>query len=219
MSDKKKNIYLSIGIIFLGLLIITATYAYLIVSLNVTNGNYLHGTACFDINYDITNDDATTNITGTLFPSSSPKGGLSGNVSIGIDESCNINATGDIYLQVTDVSSILTNIVLAHCENSKTLRTLTDYTTSSTCTSQTDGIWVTNGTALKYAVYSDASYYPLKVGYITGTGSINLYGNFSLNTTLTKYYVYIWLDGNLADNSYASLQFDGYIYADAMQVG
>lgn len=216
-----KNVYLIIGIIVFVLLIIGGTYAYITLAVNVTNGSYVANTTCFTIDYDITNDDGSSPITGTMFPSSSANGGLTGRVSLKVNNSCNVNGMGTLTLNVTSVNSTLIQTVAAHCENSQTLNTLTDYRTSSTCTAQTNGKWVTNGSALKYAVYNTnsvtSSTIPLSVGYVNKTGSIKIYDNFEITDTLSTYHVYIWLDGNLSDNSYANLPFDGNVSASAIQ--
>lgn len=212
MVSKKKAIYIFILIVILGLLLIGGTYAYLISSLNVTNGNYVHGTACFDIKYE---NDTGSMINGVLFPVSSYDDGVSGSIAIGMDANCETNVNGNIYMNVVSASSTLVKTVSAHCENSKTLETLTNYTNSSSCTAQTNGKWVTNGTALKYAFVKENSTEPYLVGYINGTGKTTLQSNFLLSTTTERYYLYIWLDGNLSDNSYTSLQVMVDMTADA----
>ena len=58
----------------------------------------------------------------------------------------------------------------------------------------------------------------LSVFNIVGSiGDIDLYTGFSLSHTATTYHIYIWLDGNLADNDYVNLPFSGYIHASATQ--
>lgn len=216
-----KNIYLIIGIIVFVLLIIGGTYAYMTLAVNVTNGSYVVDTTCFDIDYDVTNDDGTLPISGDMFPSGGPVGGLSGKVSLKINDNCSVEGVGTIMLNVVDVSNTFIQTVAEHCENSVTLSTMTDFTTSSDCTAQTNGIWVTNGSALKYAVYDTNSVtnntVPLSVGYVNKTGSIDIYDNFSITESSVTYYVYIWLDGNLSDNSYAGLSFDGNVSVSALQ--
>ena len=221
LNYKERNIRFIIGIIIIILLIIGGTYAYMTLAANVTNGSYVAGTTCFVIDYDITNDDGSSPIAGTMFPSSSAGGGLSGKVSLKINNNCNVNGVGTLYLNVTSADSTLIKNVSNHCENSQTLQTMGDYTTSSTCTAQSNGKWVTSGSALKYAVYNTnsvtSSTVPLSVGYVNKTGSIKIYDNFSITKNLSTYYVYIWLDGNLSDNSYANLPFVGNVSASATQ--
>lgn len=214
---KRKNVFISIFVILIGLIIAGATYAYLSLAADITNGIIIGETPCFIVNYDISNGDGTSNITGSLFPSMTYRGGLSGVVSIGIDQSCDITGVGNIYMNVVSVGSALTKTVSAHCENSTDLSTLTEYTTSSSCT-DANGIWVTSGTALKYAFYNSTIADPVKVGYITGAGEITLNSNFTLSDPPIQYYVYIWLDGEISDNSYSSSSFNGYIHSDVTQV-
>jgi len=72
--------------------------------------------------------------------------------------------------------------------------------------------------ALKYAVYDNLDSDPIASGSITSKGDKLLYGNFPLSGNEKKYYVYIWLDGNIADNDYANIPFDGYLHATAEQI-
>lgn len=236
IDNKKKLIYLSIGVVILILMVVGATYAFYTMSINVTRGNYNTVTTCFDIDYSYANDDTVVedgvdneSITGTLFPSNNPVDGLTGRVSLKIKDECAVEGIGDLKLNVSDVSDVLVQIVEPHCENKNTLETLTNYTSQNECNKRPDTVWVTNGTALKYAVYDTnnivvGTTLPLSVGYINSTGSFLLYDDFemlkiykdeSINYT---YYVYIWLDGDVSDNSYTSLVFDGYINATVEQV-
>lgn len=208
-------------IVLFVLLVAGGTYAWITMSANVTNGNYNASTTCFLIDYDIKNADGTSPITGTLIPSSGASGGLSGKTSMKIKSTCMVNGTGTLSLNVVSADSIFFQKVAAHCENSKNLKTMPDYKNSSTCTAQTNGKWVTNGTALKYAVYDSSNItsnsIPLSTGYITKTGDMEIYDNFALTKTATNLYVFIWLDGHVSDNSYANLAFNGYIHASAVQ--
>lgn len=72
--------------------------------------------------------------------------------------------------------------------------------------------------ALKYAVYEDETEEPVAAGVIDTNGEIDLYDNFVLPRTFYKeYYIYIWLDGTIADNSYANIPFSASIKASATQ--
>lgn len=71
------------------------------------------------------------------------------------------------------------------------------------------------GGALKYAVYTGTT--SLGTGTITATGAKLLVDNRPLTTTATTYNVWLWLDGSMADNSYAGKAYVGYIYATASQ--
>ena len=159
---------------------------------------------------------------GTLFPSTEITGGLFGSLAMGVNSACNITGTGTIYLHVGTESSVtLLRKTDGHCENPTTLETLTSYTSSNECL--TDGNkWVTDGSALKYAVYDNATGtgVPLSVGYITGGDigeDISLYTGFDVNSTNNRYYMFIWLDGNLTNEDYEDLPFSGYIHASVVQ--
>lgn len=162
-------------------------------------------------------------ITGTLFPSAGPSGGLSGRIKINVNESCNVTATGTLYLNVdSGTSTTLVQTVADHCENKTTLETLNDYTTSAECTADSSRMWVSTGTGLKYAVYSnaDATGTPLNVGYITSSDigrDIPIYSDFTVDKTASSYYIFIWMDGYITDSTYTELPFGGYIHASVLQ--
>lgn len=223
VSTNKQTLFLVFGILLISMLIIGGTYAYLTWGIDVVNKNIVSSTTCFDIVYAIENDDNSTPITGTLIPSSGPGGGLSGKISMGISDSCKqIDGYGSFYLDVSTGSDILFQTVDAHCENSQTLRTLVDYTDQESCEAQTNGVWVTTGNALKYAIYTtdviNSDTVPVKVGYINKEGMMGLYDNFAITNVTVNYYIYVWLDGNLSDDTYASQSFAADISASASQV-
>ena len=109
----------------------------------------------------------------------------------------------------------------SYCENPDTLARLTDYTDNTTCNSN-GGVWKTGGSPLKYAVYDNASLTgtPLSVGTIVssdvGNDKIILDG-VSITSTQKYYYIYVWLDGYLIDDSVAEFTFNAYISASAIQ--
>lgn len=162
-------------------------------------------------------------ITGTLFPSAGPSGGLSGRIKINVNSSCNVKGTGTLYLNVdSGTSTTLVQTVAAHCENKTTLETVNDYATSAECTADSSRMWVSTGTGLKYAVYSnaDATGTPLNVGYITNSDigrDISIYSDFDVVKTASSYYIFIWMDGYITDNTYTELPFGGYIHASVLQ--
>ncbi len=287
-NDKKKIIVVAIFIILITL--IGGTLAYIVFGMNFTNHTYTDYAECFDIDYSILNDDDTSSIAGTLFPSIDYSGGLYGKVSLNINEKCNITGLGEINLHV-DTKYKLVSYSPRHCENPNTLETITDYTTQSTCESAGYS-WVVGGSAIKYAVVSnegiesvgdiltdkvytedkellgdansdgkvDNSDYQLLSNYIRGgevvinenvvdldeNGLINatdstillrfvnkneglrvnndvsfdttVYSDFMVDNTKRDYTIYIWMDGELADNSYASIPFGGEISAKVVQV-
>jgi len=251
----RKNVVLMVLVMFMGLLIAGGTFAYLTYSANITNGNYVAETHCFNVDYNIDNGDNTQDIVGTLFPSLGPTRGLNGRVGLKVNDECEVNGIGTIKLHINSESdSHLTEIATSHCEDKKTgdilteytteascssanqswksyptsycesnstLQTLKDYTTSASCTAN-NGTWVTNGSPLKYAVYNtnNTNGSPVKVGHITSSdigNDITIYDNFLVSNLQSYYYVYIWLDGYLTDNTHADLPFGGYITANAIQ--
>ena len=153
-----------------------------------------------------------------------PLNGRSTTISIGINEGCNIVAKGKIELVINSISSKLYATTTAHCENTETLETLTNYNNQTNCETNEGNtvltrVWTTDA-ALKYAIYQETfSGIPIKVGRINqSTGTIILHDNFQLNVgSSTKYYIIIWLDGNIADSEYVSQSFSGYIKASAIQ--
>ena len=179
MNVKNRNLFLVILVIAIGFLCVGGTYALLTFSVLVTNSSYEGSTTCFDIDYS-----AGSAITGVLFQSSTPQGGLSGSVTMNINSGCSINGKGTITLNVeTSTGSLL----------------------------------LSEG-ALKYAVYEDVDSEPVSSGIITSTGDMDIYSNFSISKTAKNYYIYIWLDGSIADNDYADIPFSGYIHASASQI-
>lgn len=219
--DRKKLIGLIIGIILFAALIVGATFAWLTYAINVTNGNYNVETSCFDVNYENGAD-----ISGTLNMVANPLNGRSTTISIGINEGCNVNAKGKIELVINSISSKLYEATTAHCENALTLETLLNYSNKDDCETNVGQtvtnltrVWTTES-ALKYAVYEENfSGEPIIVGHINeSTGTITLYESFALNVgSSTKYYISIWLDGNIADSQYVNQSFSGYIKASAIQ--
>jgi len=178
MDKKNKYIVLVIGIITFGLLFVGGTYAFLSFTATVNNSTYNGTSNCFLVDYTAGNA-----ITGTMFQSSTPKGGLSGSVTMNINSNCGVNGTGTIKLNVG---------------------------------SNTSSILLSEG-ALKYAVYENINSSPVVSGSITSTGNKDLYSGFTLSKTAKTYYIYVWLDGTIADNDYVDVPFSGYIQATATQ--
>ena len=69
--------------------------------------------------------------------------------------------------------------------------------------------------ALKYTLLKDNTI--IKNGVINTTSKITLLDNIDVSgTTPITYTIYVWLDGSVADNSYANLKYNGYISAEAV---
>ena len=79
-------------------------------------------------------------------------------------------------------------------------------TESSTTINLNDG-------AVKYAVYNGS--FEVASGNVT-SGTIDL-ATVNLTTSQVTYTVYVWLDGELTDNSYVGKTYSGYIHALAEQ--
>lgn len=253
-KELKKNIILTICVIFVGLMAAGGTYAWLSNTVNVTNGVHNVSMHCFLIDYNINNVSGGQEITGTMFPSENASGGLNGRVGLKTNSSCNINGEGTLKIHVNSANNaLLTNSASycesrktmekidgittktdcdtaggrwrgygdSYCENPDTLARLTDYNDNTTCASN-GGVWKTGGSPLKYAVYDNASQTgtPLSVGTIVssdvGNDKIILDG-VSITSTQKYYYIYVWLDGYLIDDSVAEFTFNAYISASAIQ--
>ena len=252
---KKKSLILSIVVLLIGLLVVGGTYAYLFVTANITNTNYVGVSTCFLVNYDIDNGDNTETITGTLVPSLGPSGGLGGRVGLKINDECDVYGTGTLKIHVNSgVDGHLMEKATSHCEDKKTGDILTSYSNASSCSAASgkwkdypanycedvntlqvlksydtqasctahNGNWVTNKSPLKYAVYnsSNTNTNPVSVGYITSSsinGDVTIYTDIELTHTMQYFYIYIWLDGTLTDNTLANIPFSGYIQANANQ--
>ncbi len=132
---KNKSILLVIAILLVGLSLAGGTYAYLTMAANVTNGNYNTQTTCFNIDYNISNEGSGQDITGTLFPSSGPSGGLNGRVGIKVNASCSTRGLGTLKLHInSNTSSSLMTSASSYCENRKTLEAISGITTEADCT-------------------------------------------------------------------------------------
>ncbi len=214
----KRNTLLIVLVLVLGLAMAGGTYAWLTINANVSNANYAATSTCFLVDYT----DNTQTLSGTLFPSVGPNKGLSGSVSLKVNSSCLVAGKGTLYLHVNSgTSTKFGAVVAAHCENPNTLETLPSYKTSSACTTN-GGSWVTTGSALKYAVYDNNTFTgnPLAKGYFSNSlinSEGSLYADFDVTHTQKTYYIYLWLDGYVSDNTYTELPFSGYVLARATQ--
>ena len=132
---KNKSVLLVIAILFIGLSLAGGTYAYLTMAANVTNGNYNTNTTCFNIDYNISNEGSGQDITGTMFPSSGPSGGLSGRVGLKVNASCSTNGLGTLKLHInSSTSSSLMTSASSYCQNRKTLEAISGISTEEACT-------------------------------------------------------------------------------------
>ena len=136
MEDiKKKNLIIIVAILFIGLSIIGGTYAFLTMSVNVTNGNYTNVTThCLNISYSINNTDNTQDMTGTLFPSGTSRNGLTGRVGFRMLDGCTLGVNGTLKMHINSgTSTALTSPASSYCESRSTLEPATEYTTEADC--------------------------------------------------------------------------------------
>ena len=68
--------------------------------------------------------------------------------------------------------------------------------------------------AVKYAVYQDTT----QVSAGTVTQATQALATFPLTKIATEYTIYVWVDGEIADNSFVGKTYSGYISASAVQV-
>ena len=255
MSDIKKNIYLSILVIFIGLVFAGATFAYLTRNAELTNENHVVNSECFLIDYNVNNENGTKDITGTLFPTGKASGGLNGRVGLKINNSCNMYGTGTLKMHINNTTnSDLTRSISSYCISRSTLEKIDGITTKAACEAEnvkgrwmgygdsycenpntleridtteenctsSGGTWTTGGSPLKYAVYSNSTGTgnPLRVGHITSSdigNDIILKDDILVGNTQKYYYIYVWLDGYMTDNTFNNMPFSGYINASAIQ--
>ncbi len=79
-------------------------------------------------------------------------------------------------------------------------------------TNDTTTVELTNG-AVKYAVYNG----DVLVNEGSVSGSTQALATVDLTKTATTYTVYVWLDGQIADNTYIGKAYSGYISVTAVQ--
>lgn len=228
---EKKNIKLIIIAAVICVLLAGSTLAALLFNASITNGNISGCTTSFAITYGVSDSNDEEPITGTLFPSKNAQGGLSGKVSLAMvrDTDCDASITGKGTLKLHlngggNSSDLFKTITTGHCEDATSFETLSDYTSSSTCSASSSRKWVSSTTGLKYAIYTNASGSgtPVKAGYIpsgdfTSGYDVTIYDNFTVDYTTRSYYVFIWLDGYITDNSYTNKSISAYISASAVQ--
>lgn len=135
-NNMKKNILLVVTVILVGLGVAGGTYAWISNSLGVNNGVYNVGTHCFLIDYNINNTDNSQDITGTMFPTGTISGGLSGRVGLKTNSSCSVDGVGELKLYVNSATdSKLTTSATSYCENRKTLESISGISTEVACAS------------------------------------------------------------------------------------
>lgn len=163
-----------------------AGFTYAWIAWQSSNINIAGRSDCFDIDYGISQQIGSASSKASLSMTSDYTEGLSAKVSLSLKTEC-ANIPGTATLY---------------------LNTTNVGTTSGTSSG------ILNG-ALKYTVVSGTSV--LANGVIDTNNKITLLDNINVSsTTPTTYTVYVWLDGEVADNSYANLNYIGYISAEAI---
>lgn len=163
-----------------------AGFTYAWIAWQSNNINIADRSDCFDIDYGISQQIGSASAKASLSMTSDYTEGLSANVTLSLKTEC-ANIPGTATLY---------------------LNTTNVGTTSGTSSG------ILNG-ALKYTVVSGTSV--LANGVIDSNNKIPLVDNIDVSsTTPTTYTVYVWLDGEVADNSYANLNYIGYISAEAI---
>ena len=153
-----------------------------------SNINITGSSECFTIDYGISQEIGANQAAGLTFGESYTDG-LYAVVTLGLNSLCsNISGSGKLYLN-TNTAGTDTEIL---------------------------------GGALKYTVVrvNGVTKTAVANGAITSTNRITLLDNINL-TSLSGTYTYevwVWLDGNIADNNYYGKEYSGYISAEANQV-
>ena len=130
-KEVKRNVFLAVGIIVLGLIISSGVYAWLSNTINVTNGVQNIGMKCFLIDYNVNNVSGGQDITGTMFPSENASGGLTGRVGLKTNSNCNINGEGSLKLHVNAADNALLTNSSSYCESRKTMEPIRCYTSNN----------------------------------------------------------------------------------------
>ena len=165
---------------------LVAGFTYAWIAWQSNNINIAGRSDCFDIDYGISQQIGSASSKASLSMTSDYTEGLSAKVSLSLKTEC-ANIPGTATLY---------------------LNTTNVGTTSGTSSG------ILNG-ALKYTVVSGTSV--LANGVIDSNNKIPLLDNIDVSSTSpTTYTVYVWLDGEVADNSYANLNYIGYISAEAV---
>ena len=165
---------------------LVAGFTYAWIAWQSNNINIAGRSDCFDIDYGISQQIGSASGKASLSMTSDYTEGLSAKVTLSLKTEC-ANIPGTATLY---------------------LNTTNVGTTSGTSSG------ILNG-ALKYTVVSGTSV--LANGVIDSNNKIPLLDNIDVSsTTPTTYTVYVWLDGEVADNSYANLSYLGYISAEAV---
>lgn len=210
--DKKKLLGTIIGVIMFALLIVGATYAWLTISANVTNGNYTVKTKNFIINYvggtEITDTVQTSNATTANITSATAANELTtdGWLAVSASKTAASAKASDFTIKLHVNSSTLTTKALTYavckgaCPTGVALATVSNgIATCATGVVACDTI-AANQSNKDVVLYTD-------------TETFNVDGVVSETT----YNVYVWLDAGTIVANDIGKSFSGYIHASATQ--
>lgn len=226
-----------IGIIAFVILIAGATYAWFTWRSSSIN---ISGTSgCFVIDYGISKEIGATSVA-PLKLGTSYSDGLIAEVTAKINSSCTgVTGKGTLYLN-TNIEgtspAILKGALKYHViasttkendvvenptvKNSQAKSSTSDKLTGGGLGSSEIGGTEIGGVEIGGGDIGDATQEQFKTGVITSTGKLAILTNIDLDTLTTRRYtVYVWIDGEIADNTYADATYSGYISLEATQNG
>lgn len=210
--DKRKLIGTIIGVIMFAMLIVGATYAWLTLAANISNGNYTATAKNFIINYSggtqitktaLTDNPITTNITSQTTAGGSEEDGW---LAVTASKTANSAKASDftVKLHVTSNSLTTSAITWAICKGNcpTSVALATNNNGSVTCGSGVTSCGaVTPGASnTDIVLYSDTTTF-----------------NTDAEVAQTTYNVYVWLDAATLVAGDIGKSFSGYIHASATQ--
>ena len=221
--NKKKLIGTIIGVVLFAALVAGATYAWLTITFNATNGNYNIATRNFNINY--VNGDAIGEVPMLSTPTPNTASSLVVSASRNAD-----SLEAELYLKLTSTDNAITRsgaLNYAVCSgNSSDSAKCTDFenvlakgTIITTATDEdvdknVDGTQVTR-TLNEQKVDTDGNL------VYEDDGTTPVYQGYTVVNTPdapTYYWIYFWLDPAKVTNAMLEVEYSGYIHASAMQI-
>ena len=211
MTKDKKYMYVGIGLLLVTLVLSGVTYAVL--TWTSTKTNIGINTDCFTIDYtkgnNITGKLKLVDIGASFIPNDDgnttfliQEGMGMSYVNLGIKSTCNIEGTGSIYLNVTELSDTFK-------EGGDSYGALGYAVLKNTSDLEDKDINIAN---LKDQAFELIDFHP-----ITETGKIKIHEETLSNTELNKYLIVIFIDSQNAGNDVLSATFKGNISAEATQ--
>jgi len=211
--DTKKLLGTIIGVIMFALLIVGATFAWLTLAANVTNGNYAVGTKNFVINY--AGGSAISNTVQTSNPT-----------TMEITTETSAAATTDGWLAVTaskaatsaKASDFTIKLHINSISNPLTTKALTYAVCKGICPTGVALATVTEGIATcAIGVASCGTVDPTMRNQDIVLHTDNETFNVDGAVSDTTYNIYFWLDSGTIASADIGKSFSGYIHASATQ--